>query len=133
MARIKNKDKYAGKYIVKRKKSIEEIEKSKEEEITAKFYWTRAIFGAVSVLLGRVVFGLVGWNLFYWLLGWLFGFPWVMSFLIFRIPYEKGKWDWKMIMKTGIGIFFFMFMVIGTLVHTFMVMSRFEPLLQLFY
>jgi len=132
MGKIRNKSKYAGKYIVKRKKSVEEIEKTKEEFIVVKFYWSRAAFGAISVLLGRVVFGYVGWNLFYWLLGWWFGFPWLLSFLILRIPYEKGKWDWKMIIKTGIGIFFFIFMVVGTLVHTFMVMERFEPLFHIY-
>ena len=132
MGKIKNKSKNAGKYVVKRKKSKEEIEKSKEEEIEKKFYWTRAISGALAGLFGRLVFGLIGWSLFIWLISWWFGWPWIMSFVIFRIPYDKEKWSWKNILKTGIGIFFFTFMVVSTIIHTFIVMPEFEHYFSLF-
>lgn len=128
MGRIKNKSKNAGKYVVKRKKTQDEIEKEEEQDLTDKFYWTRALTGAAVGFLGRVVFDLVGWWMLLWMVCWWVGFPWIMSFVIFRIPYEKDQWDWKTILKTGFGLYFFAFMVVSTICHTFLVMPNYEHL-----
>lgn len=81
-----------------------------------KLYWTKAITGAVSALVGRLFLGLIGWPMFIWMLSFWLGFPFIISFLI--SPYDNEEWNWKIILKTGIGIFFFTFMVVGTLIHT---------------
>lgn len=83
-----------------------------------KLYWIKAATGALSALLGRLLLGLIGWLIFFWMLFFWFGFPFIISFLILRYPYDKEEWNWKIILKTGVGIFFFTFMVVGTLVHT---------------
>ncbi len=99
--------------------------KAKEDELLeirlekeTKLYWIKAITGALSALIGRLFIGLIGWPLFFWMLGFWFGFPFIISFLILRYPYDKEEWNWKIILKTGIGIFFFTFMVLGTVIHT---------------
>jgi hypothetical protein len=131
MGRIKNKNKDAGKYIVSRKKTKDEIQKDEAAESEKKFYWTRALSGVGAAIVGRVLVGLIGWDMLIWMVCWWFGFPWIMSFIIFRIPYEKKKWDWKKIMKTGVGIYFFLFMVTATICHTFMAMPIFEELFHI--
>lgn len=110
-------------YVVNAKETKVEVEKKKETSTEDKFYYIRAITGIIAPILGRAAFGLVGWwMLLYMVLIWV-GWPWIMSFVILRIPYQKGKWDWKMILKTGWGIYFLLFMFIGTIVHTIMFMA----------
>ena len=95
--------------IVKQEKKTE---KQKELDIRlgkeTKLYWMRAITGALSALLGRLFLNFVGWLLFFWMLGFWFGFPFISSFVIFRFKYDKEEWSWKNILKPGIGVFFFL-------------------------
>lgn len=105
--------------------------KAKEDEILeirlekeTKLYWAKAITGAVSALVGRLLLGLIGWLLFFWLLGFWFGFPFIISFFILKYKYDKEEWNWKTILKTGIGIFFFTFMVVAVLTHTILLFLR---------
>ena len=53
----------------------------------------------------------------------MIGFPFIMSFYILKIPYIKDKWDWKNILKTGLSGYFFLFMLIATIIHTLIVMN----------
>ncbi|MHA1871667.1 MAG: hypothetical protein ACTSU2_10100 [Promethearchaeota archaeon] len=126
MGRIKNKDKKAGKYIVSRKKKKEEIEKDEAKKQEDRFYWAKTITGALSAFIGRYFFNLVGWNMLLYMLGFWFGFPFILTFMM-GYKYDKEKWDWKMILKTGVGMFFFAFMVTGTIVHTLMVIPNYDP------
>lgn len=93
-------------------------------EKETKLYWVRAITGALSALVGRLIFGLIGWYLFFWMLGWWFLFPFAVSFLIFKFKYDKEEWNYKNILMPGIGIYFFLFMIVGVITHT---MLRFIP------
>ena len=131
MGKVKNPLLKKGqKYRVKEKKivSVVDEEASTYKKNENKMYWIRVLTGLLAALLGRLAFGLIGWKMLGWMIGWWFGFPWVVSFLILRIPYEKVKWDWKMIMKTGIGAYFFIFMITATIAHTLIVMN--DPSLQ---
>lgn len=120
MGKIKNrKDKQAGKYVVVRKKTREEIQKDEKKAKEDKFYWARVITGVAAGIAGPLI-GFVGLKMLLWLVCFWIGWPFVLSFVILRYPYEKGKWDWKMILKTGVGAFFFVFMVSSTLLHTLM-------------
>ena len=85
-----------------------------------KLYWIRAVSGALSALIGRLI-GLIGWWLLIWMLCFWFLFPFFANFLILRYKYDKEEWNWKNILMPGIGIFFFLFMIVGTLTHTFLV------------
>ena len=87
-------------------------------EKETKLYWVRAITGALSALVGRLIFGFIGWFLLLWMLGWWFLFPFVVSFLIFKFNYDKEEWNWKNILMPGIGIYFFLFMIVGVIIHT---------------
>jgi len=121
--RIRNKSKLAGKYIVKRKKTKVELEKDAITRQKEKFYWAKAITGAISGFLGVLWFDLVGWwMLIYMILMWV-GFPWILSFGLFRFRYDKENWSWKEILKEGAGIFFLTFMLVATLVHTIKVVG----------
>ena len=126
MGKLKNPFLKRGqKYKVKEKKvlSVVDEETQKYKKYENQLYWIRTLSGIFSALLGRLAFGLIGWRMLYWMIGWWFGFPWIVSFLILRVKYDKQRWDWKMIMKTGIGAFFFLFMLTGTIVHTLLVMN----------
>jgi len=103
--------------MAKKKENEDDLLEIKLKKET-KLYWARAVSAALSALFGRLFFGLIGWPMFFWMLFFWFGFPFIISFLILRYPYDKEEWNWKIILKTGIGIFFFTFMVVGTLVHT---------------
>ena len=105
-------------YKVKTKEKVADIEKKKEITTEEKFYWVRVAVGAISALLGVLVFKLVGWWIFLYMMLLLLGWPFIQSFLIFRLPYKKDKWDWKQILKTGIGGYFFTFMFISTICFT---------------
>jgi len=80
-------------------------------EKETKLYWIRALTGALSALVGRLIFGLIGWFLFIWMLVWWFLFPFFVSFIILKYEYDKEEWTWKNIILPGIGIFFFLFMI----------------------
>ena len=106
------------KYLVKKKLKSAEIEEKRKTTIEEKFYWVKAGTGAITALLGVLVFQLVGWWLLIYMLGFLLIWPFFQSFVIFRLPYKKDQWDWKQILKSGIGAYFFIFMLISTLSFT---------------
>ncbi len=105
-------------YRVKTKEKVADIEKKKDITKEEKFYWVRLAVGVISALLGVLVFKLVGWWMFLYMMLLLLGWPFIQSFLIFRLPYKKDKWDWKQILKTGIGGYFFTFMFVSTICFT---------------
>jgi len=82
-----------------------------------KLYWARCLTGALSALIGRLFLGLIGWYLLIWMLFFWFGFPFITNTLL-KYSYRKEEWTWKNVIKPGIGIFFFMFMIVGTVTHT---------------
>jgi len=97
------------------KKSLKEIDIRLEKE--TKLYWIRALTGALSGFIGRII-GLIGWSLFIWMLCFWFITPFFVSFVILKYEYDKEKWNWKNIIKPGIGIFFFLFMIVAIIIHT---------------
>ncbi|KKM86538.1 hypothetical protein LCGC14_1278040 [marine sediment metagenome] len=102
-------------------------------EKETKLYWIRAITGALSAVVGRLVLGLWGWSLFFWMLVWWLLFPFFVSFVIFRFEYEKEEWSWKNIILPGIGIFFFLFMIVGVFTHTILeLIPDFYSVLKIF-
>ncbi len=107
------------KYRVKTKITHQEMEKKEKTTIEEKFYWTRALISLLSAIFGVLVFNLIGWGMLLYLVFFMFGWPFIQSFLIFKIPYIKEKWDWKQILKTGIGVHFFIFMVVSSLLFTY--------------
>ena len=98
-----------------KKAEIELKEKLTKEE---KFYWIRTAGGAFFALIGVLIFRLLGWWIFLYGVLTIFIFPFIISFLILKLPYKKKVWDWKNIIKTGLGGNFFIFMLISTIVHT---------------
>ena len=84
-----------------------------------KLYWIRAISGALSALIG-ILIGLLGWRLLIWMLCFWFITPFFVSFVVFRYEYSKEEWNWKNIIKPGLGIFFFLFMIVGVITFTFL-------------
>ena len=106
------------------KKSTKKIDIRLEKE--TKLYWIRAITAVLSGLLGRFLFGIpntnmvFGWLLFIWMLCFWFITPFAVSFFILRYKYDKEEWNWKNIIKPGIGIFFFLFMIVTVITHTFL-------------
>ena len=109
------------KYIVKHKIKEKDEIKNKEVSMEEKFYWGRAITGVLSGILGAWPIQLVGWWMFLYMMCFQFLFPFFLSFVVFRLPYKKGKWDWKNILKTGIGVNFFIFLFASTAVHTIVI------------
>jgi len=81
-------------------------------------YWVRAIMGALCGFVGVYFFGLESWSLFIWMLAFWFGFPFFVSFVIFRYQYDEEEWSWKNIIMPGIGIYFFLFMIVAIIMHT---------------
>ncbi|MFW9999921.1 MAG: hypothetical protein ACFE9Q_05565 [Candidatus Hodarchaeota archaeon] len=113
------------------KKPLKTLDLRLEKE--TKLYWIRAFTGALSVIVGRLLFGLIGWFLFIWMLIWWFLFPFVVSFFIYKFEYDKEEWNWKNIILPGIGIFFFLFMIFGVLIHTLLnFIPTFSSVLELF-
>ena len=53
-------------------------------EKETKLYWIRAATGALSALIGRLLFGFIGWFLFLWMLFW-----WLLLYRIFWIIFLK--------------------------------------------
>src|SRR6056297_56303 len=119
-----------------RKRKKYAVEDEMDEEVTSeeseiegyekKLYWGRAITGVVTSILGVLVFNLVGWDMFIYFILFLLVFPFIISFAILRIPYEKDKWDWKNIMKKGVAPQFFLFMLISTICHTYVVVDNYD-------
>jgi len=87
-------------------------------EKETKLYWVRAITGVLCGFIGVQIFELVSWPLFIWMLGFWFGFPFFVSFVIFRYKYDKEEWSWKNIIMPGIGIYFFLFMIVAIIMYT---------------
>ena len=113
------------------KKPLKALDLRLEKE--TKLYWVRAITGALSVIIGRLIFGLIGWFLFLWMLIWWFVFPFVVSSLIYKFEYDKEDWNWKNIILPGIGIFFLLFMLCGVFLHTILkFIPGFSSILELF-
>lgn len=85
-----------------------------------KLYYIKLMMGFATGLIGRLI-GLIGW----WMLLWLMCFWWVAPLAIgyLMAPYVRDKWDWKMFEKTAVGAFFFLFMVIATIVHTLLFLA----------
>jgi len=104
--------------LVKKEKTAKEKTLDFRLKREAKLYWIRAATGALSAFVGRLIFGFIGWILLFWMLGFWFLFPFFTSFIILRYKYDKEEWNWKSIIKPGLGIFFFLFMIIGVLIHT---------------
>jgi hypothetical protein len=102
-------------------------------ERETKLYWIRALTGALSAFVGRLLFGLIGWFMLFWMLLWWFLFPFVVSFNILKYEYDKEEWHWKNIILPGIGIFFFLFMIVGVFFHTILIyLPGFSSVLELF-
>ena len=113
------------------KKPLTELDLRLEKE--TKLYWIRALTGALSALIGRIIFGLIGWFLFLWMLVWWFLFPFAVSFLILKYEYDKEDWNWKKIILPGIGIYFFLFMIVGVFLHTILhFIPNFSSILELY-
>jgi hypothetical protein len=98
------------------KKSTKKIDIRLEKE--TKLYWIRVITAVLSGLVGRVVIGFFGWPLLVWMLCFWFITPFFVSFIILRYKYDKEEWNWKNIIKPGIGIFFLLFMIVTIITHT---------------
>lgn len=109
------------------KKSTKKIDIRLEKE--TKLYWIRAITAVLSGLLGRLLFGIpntkmvFGWWLFIWMLCFWFITPFAVSFFVLRYEYDKEEWNWKNIIKPGIGIYFLLFMIVTVITHTFLAFS----------
>ena len=88
-----------------------------------KLYWVRAITGALCGFIGVQIFGLLSWPLFIWMLAFWFGFPFFVSFVIFRYDYDEEEWNWKNIIMPGIGIFFFLFMIVAVILYTLQIIA----------
>lgn len=85
-----------------------------------KLYWIRAITGALCGLIGRLAFGLIGWWLLLWMVCFWIITPFIASFFILKYDYDKEEWNWKNIIKPGLGIYFFLFMMTAVVTHTFL-------------
>ena len=114
--RIKEKKKQLQKQdLLQEKKATKGIDIRLEKE--TKIYWVRAGTGAATGLIG-VLIGLKGWWLLIWMMCFWFITPFFVSFFVFRYEYNKEEWNWKNIIKPGIGIFFFLFMIVSIITFT---------------
>ena len=111
------------------KKPSKELDLRLEKE--TKLYWIRALTGGLSAFIGRIIFGLIGWFMFIWMLLWWFLFPFIVNFLILKYEITKEEWIWKNIILPGIGIFFFLFMIVGVFTHTLLSFNpKFSSILE---
>lgn len=101
----------------KRAKTEKEIALEIRLDKETKLYWIRAVMGALSAFIGMSL-GLTSWSLFIWMLAFWFGFPFFVSFVLFRYEYDKEEWNWKNIIMPGIGIYFFLFMIVAIIIYT---------------
>jgi hypothetical protein len=116
--RIKEKKRQLQKQdLLSDKKTLKGIDLRLEKE--TKIYWIRAITGAASGLIG-ILIGLKGWWVFLWMMCFWWITPFFVSFIILRYEYDKEEWNWKNIIKPGVGIFFFLFMIVSTITFTLM-------------
>lgn len=99
-----------------KQKSVKETALDTKIERETKIYWIRGLTGAISALILRSI-GFVGWTLLLWLIGLLILFPFVLNFIL-GYKLEKEVWTWKNILRPGLGLFFFLFMFVGVIVHT---------------
>jgi len=129
---LKEKKKELQKKEIKSEKiPIKEFDLRLEKE--TKLYWIRAVTGALSALVGRLIFGLIGWFLLIWMIVWWLIFPFFVSFIVLKYDYIKEEWSWKNIILPGIGMFFFMFMIFGVITHTLLTLiPNFYSILELF-
>jgi hypothetical protein len=97
------------------KKHKTELDIRLEKE--TKLYWIRAATGALSAVIGRLI-GFIGWPMLIWMVCFWFLSPFLFSFVVLRFNYDKEEWNWKNIIKPGIGIFFLIFMIVGVITHT---------------
>ena len=100
-------------------------------EKETKLYWVRAITGAFCALVGRLI-GFVGWLLLIWMIFFWFVFPFFASFIIFQFKYDKEEWNWKSIIMPGVGMYFFLFMIVSTILHTLLVMIDYPLRITIF-
>jgi len=100
------------------KKSTKKIDVRLEKE--TKLYWMRAITGILSGVFGRLVFGLIGWWLLLWMIIFWFIPPFIVNKFILKYEYDKEEWNWKNIIKPGLGIYFLLFMIVTVFIHTFL-------------
>lgn len=121
---IKRKKK--ARYVVSGKTTKEEITQKKKLTIEQKFYWVRTGVAFLTGLLGVLLFNLKGWWMFLYLILLLLGWPFFQSFVIFRLPYKKDEWDWKKILKTGVGAHFFSFMLISTICFSLITLPEYR-------
>ena len=91
LAKIKNKAKNAGKYIVKRKKSNIEIEKEEVSSKENKLYWIKVITAVIVATVGTLVFRLVGWIMLLWMLSFLLVFPLIPNYFIMQELFNNDK------------------------------------------
>ena len=85
-------------------------------EKETRMYWIRAVTGAISVFILRLI-GFVGWLLLIWMVVFMLVFPFAVNYALgYKI--DKEEWTWKNVLKPGIGVFFFMFMIVGVILHT---------------
>ena len=130
LAKIKNKAKNAGKYIVKRKKSNIEIEKEEGTSKENKLHWIKVITAVVVAMVGTLIFRLVGWFMLLWMLSFLLVFPLIPNYFIMQDLFNNDKKEWiKITLKTGIGGYFFTFMVVSTIIHTLIVWPNYSDLI----
>lgn len=102
--------------VKERQKSQKEIEFDLRIERETKLYWYRAALGALGGFLLRLV-GFVGWTLFIWMIGLLLLAPFVVNFIL-KYEFEEDTWTWKNVLKTGLSIFFFLFMFTSVFTNT---------------
>ena len=109
--------------------NVEIIEIEKEESISNenKLYWSKVIIAGVSALIGRLLLNFVGWQMFLWMLIFMFLFPFLPNFFLMRELFDLNKKEWlKFTLKTGNGGFFFVFMLVTTICHTLIVYPNFD-------
>ena len=94
------------------KESALDIRLAKE----TKLYWIKAVTGALSVFILRLI-GFVGWLLLIWMLIFMFVFPFAVNYAL-GYKFDKEEWTWKNVLRPGLGVFFFLFMIVGVILHT---------------
>ena len=109
------KERQKQKKIIKKKPFKESALDIRLEKET-KLYWIKAVTGVISVSILRLI-GFVGWLLLIWMLIFMLVFPFVVNFAL-GYKYDKEEWTWKNVLRPGLGVFFFMFMIFGVILHT---------------
>ena len=97
------------------KRNLKKIDIRLDKETN--LYWMRALSGIITGLIGPLI-GLIGWWLLIWMACFWLLFPFFTNFIILKYKYDKEEWNWKNIIKPGVGIFFLLFMIAAVIVHT---------------